>query len=130
MDIPITPFTNTLPIKRLGNPLGQKTKITVPYFYIKNWSFKKVGQYYTKLTDNLYKYEGVFRNFVLTYLLAILDLLQLTLDYSKEVLGYGVKNVAWQHQKPTTPCCVTTLNPSLRSKKSTNEYRSNSNKHS
>jgi len=64
IDISITPFTNTLPIKRLENSLEQKTKITVLYFDIKNWSFKKVEQYYTKLTDNLYKYEGVFRNFV------------------------------------------------------------------
>ncbi|WP_340066659.1 putative glycolipid-binding domain-containing protein [Ascidiimonas aurantiaca] len=64
IDISITPFTNTLPIKRLGNSLEQRTKITVLYFDIKNWEYKKVKQYYTKLTDNLYKYEGVFRNFV------------------------------------------------------------------
>ncbi len=64
IDIAITPFTNTLPIKRLGNSLKQRTKITVLYFDIDNWRFKKVEQYYTKLSDNLYKYEGVFRNFV------------------------------------------------------------------
>ena len=64
IDIAITPFTNTLPIKRLGNSLKQRTKITVLYFDIDNWCFKKVEQNYTKLTDNLYKYEGVFRNFV------------------------------------------------------------------
>jgi len=64
IDISITPFTNTLPIKRLGSSLEQKTKITVLYFDVRNWGFKKVEQYYTKLTDNLYKYEGVFRDFV------------------------------------------------------------------
>ncbi len=64
IDISITPFTNTLPIKRLGSSLEQRTKITTLYLDIKNWEFKKAEQYYTKLTDNLYKYEGVFRHFV------------------------------------------------------------------
>ena len=64
IDISITPFTNTLPIKRLGKILEQRTNISVLYFDIPNWEFKKVEQYYTKRTDNLYRYEGVFRNFM------------------------------------------------------------------
>lgn len=64
IDLSLTPFTNTLPIKRLGNTLLRRTKITVLYINLDDWSFKKVEQYYTKLADYLYKYEGAFRNFV------------------------------------------------------------------
>jgi hypothetical protein len=63
IDIAITPFTNTLPIRRLGSILKERTKINVLYFDIASWSFKKVEQYYTMLDSNLYKYEGAFRNF-------------------------------------------------------------------
>lgn len=63
IDISITPFTNSLPIKRLGDSLKERTKIIALYFNLTDWKFKKVEQYYTKLSDRLYKYEGVFRNF-------------------------------------------------------------------
>lgn len=64
IDISLTPFTNTLPIKRLGNALLKRTEITVLYLNLTDWKFKKVQQYYTKLSNNRYKYEGIFRNFV------------------------------------------------------------------
>lgn len=63
IDISITPLTNSLPINRLKNVLEQRTRITVLYFDIENWKFKKVEQFYTNIAHNLYKYEGVFRNY-------------------------------------------------------------------
>ncbi|RAU82295.1 putative glycolipid-binding domain-containing protein [Pontibacter arcticus] len=63
IDISLSPITNTLPIKRLGDSLIKRTKITVLYINLTNWKHEKVEQYYTKISNNLYKYEGVFRNF-------------------------------------------------------------------
>jgi hypothetical protein len=63
IDISLTPFTNTLPIKRLGDSLLKRTKLNVLYLNLADWKFEKVEQYYTKLSNNLYKYEGVFRGF-------------------------------------------------------------------
>ncbi len=64
IDISLTPFTNTLPIKRLGDSLVNRTRINVLYLNLTDWKFEKVEQYYTKVSNNLYRYEGVFRNFV------------------------------------------------------------------
>lgn len=64
IDLSITPFTNTLPIRRLESVLDKRTKISVLYFDLSNWTFKKVEQFYTRIDSNLYKYEGVFRDFV------------------------------------------------------------------
>lgn len=63
IDISVTPFTNTLPIKRLGDRLEKRTRLEVLYFNLSEWKIRKVEQYYTKINQNLFRYEGVFRNF-------------------------------------------------------------------
>lgn len=63
IDISLTPFTNSIPIKRLGEQLIQRTALEVVYIDLIAWEWRKVSQYYTKKTSEIYLYEGVFRNF-------------------------------------------------------------------
>ena len=67
VDISATPFTNTLPIRRLGLSVGQSSELTVAYVAIPKMKWKPVRQRYTCLKTNpqggLYKYEGLFRGF-------------------------------------------------------------------
>jgi hypothetical protein len=63
IDISLSPFTNSIPIKRLGEQLLQRTALDVVYIDLMAWECKKVSQYYTKKISEKYLYEGVFRNF-------------------------------------------------------------------
>lgn len=58
IDISLTPFTNTLPIRRLRLVQGQRTPLDVVYIRFPEFTLQKVRQYYTKLGDRLYLYEG------------------------------------------------------------------------
>lgn len=66
VDIPLTPFTNTLPIKRLALNKGQSQEIKVIYFDILEASIKAVNQKYTCLSKTSYHYENVPNDFEAT----------------------------------------------------------------
>lgn len=57
IDISLTPFTNTLPIRRLGLEEGQRTPIHVVYIRFPEFTVQKEQQYYTKLGDRRYLFE-------------------------------------------------------------------------
>ncbi|MCZ4245804.1 putative glycolipid-binding domain-containing protein [Pedobacter punctiformis] len=63
IDISLTPFTNTLPINRLGEKLKNRTRIEVVYFKLPEFEIRKVIQYYSLLKPGLFKYEGVLKDF-------------------------------------------------------------------
>ena len=64
IDISLTPFTNTLPIRRMALLKGVKNTIQVLYIKLPVFEVSKVMQHYTMLSENCYVYEGVFRNFI------------------------------------------------------------------
>ena len=68
VDIQVTPFTNTLPIRRLGLARGESAEIRVAYVSLPNLAVRAVAQRYTCLqpagtSAGRYRYEGLFRNF-------------------------------------------------------------------
>jgi hypothetical protein len=63
IDISVTPFTNTLPVKRLGLQVGEQRKIKVLYIDILEQEIKPVEQLYTRLGDSTYKFENVADDF-------------------------------------------------------------------
>jgi hypothetical protein len=63
VDISLTPFTNTLPIRRLKLAEGKKEEITVVYFDLPEDMFKAVTQNYTNMGKGLYKYENINKGF-------------------------------------------------------------------
>lgn len=63
IDISLTPFTNTLPINRLKLAPQERQRIDVLYINVLNDEIKPVEQYYTRLSDNTYLYEGVVKDF-------------------------------------------------------------------
>ena len=66
VDIPLTPFTNTLPIRRLNLSNGQTQEIKVVYFDILEGNIKAVRQKYTRVADTSYHYENVPNDFEAT----------------------------------------------------------------
>jgi hypothetical protein len=68
IDIAATPFTNTLPIRRLGLEPGQAEQITVVYVAVTpSLSFRSARQRYTRLPDDgethRYLYESLESDF-------------------------------------------------------------------
>lgn len=67
IDISITPFTNTIPIRRLLLKVGESKEIKVVYVDIYNYSLTPVKQRYTCLDSNLngykYRYENLNNGF-------------------------------------------------------------------
>lgn len=63
VDIPLTPFTNTLPIRRLNLDVGQTHEIRVLYLDVLAREFKPVRQKYQRLSGSQYKYENVPNDF-------------------------------------------------------------------
>ena len=63
VDVPLTPFTNTLPINRLKLQHHQQQQINVLYLDLLNNEMKPVTQKYTRLSDSSYKYENVPNDF-------------------------------------------------------------------
>jgi hypothetical protein len=78
IDISLTPFTNTLPIRRLHLEKGVKQTIEVLYIKLPVFEISRVTQHYTMLAEDRYVYEGVFRNFVA----------ELPVDSHKMVMDY------------------------------------------
>jgi uncharacterized protein len=67
-DIQITPFTNTLPIRRLGLSAKANAEIRVVYVPVPDLTPRPAEQRYTCLeaygeTGGRYRYDGLFRNF-------------------------------------------------------------------
>ncbi|QEC42020.1 putative glycolipid-binding domain-containing protein [Pseudobacter ginsenosidimutans] len=59
IDISLTPFTNTLPVRRLEMPRGATREITVLYFKLPEGEFYPMQQSYTNIDDRFYKYENI-----------------------------------------------------------------------
>jgi len=78
VDIPLTPFTNTLPIKRLDLTPGQEQEIDVIYCDLLELQIKRVRQKYTCLSNTEFHYENVPNDFEAT----------ITVDESGLVIDY------------------------------------------
>jgi len=63
IDISLTPFTNSLPINRIGFIKGQDEKIKVIYFDILEGKVKPVMQRYTRLTSSKYRFQNIPNDF-------------------------------------------------------------------
>jgi uncharacterized protein len=63
IDIPLTPFTNTLPINRLGLELNAAAKIKVLYIDVLQQKETALHQRYTRIAAGKYKYENVPNDF-------------------------------------------------------------------
>ena len=66
VDIPLTPFTNTLPIKRLNLSKDQTEEIKVIYCDLLEESITPVRQKYTCISNTCYHYENVPNDFEAT----------------------------------------------------------------
>ncbi|HEY3403357.1 MAG TPA: putative glycolipid-binding domain-containing protein [Ohtaekwangia sp.] len=63
VDIPLTPFTNTLPINRLRSAPGNEHRINVIYLDLLEQKITRVTQKYIRLSDTAYHYENVPNDF-------------------------------------------------------------------
>jgi uncharacterized protein len=67
VDIQVTPFTNTLPIRRLGLAAGASAEIVVAYLSVPELGVRSVRQRYTCLAwgedGGVYRYEGLETGF-------------------------------------------------------------------
>lgn len=63
VDIPLTPFTNTLPINRLKLNPNEERQISVIYLDILEQQVKPVHQKYTRLSETEFQYENVPNDF-------------------------------------------------------------------
>jgi hypothetical protein len=64
IDIAATPFTNTLPIRRLPLAEGERQPIAVAYIVTPDLQVTRADQAYTCIELNReYRYEGIFRDF-------------------------------------------------------------------
>jgi hypothetical protein len=63
IDIPLTPFTNTLPINRLKLAPGGEQQIQVIYLDLLKKEITSVKQKYTRLLATTYQYENVPNDF-------------------------------------------------------------------
>jgi hypothetical protein len=64
IDLAATPFTNTLPIRRLGLARGERRPIEVAYIAAPELGATRVAQAYVCIEpDCEYRYEGIFRDF-------------------------------------------------------------------
>jgi uncharacterized protein len=66
VDIPLTPFTNTLPVNRLNLDIGAERQIKVIYLDILQSQTVPVIQKYARLSETLYRYENVPNDFEAT----------------------------------------------------------------
>src|ERR1700754_3987303 len=63
VDIPLTPFTNTLPITRLSLKVGAEKEIGVIYFDVLAQQIRPVRQKYTRLSETIYQYQNIPNDF-------------------------------------------------------------------
>ena len=58
-DISMTPFTNTVAIRRLASRAGAAAEIKVAYILVPELSLRAAPQRYTRLADRLWRFEGL-----------------------------------------------------------------------
>jgi hypothetical protein len=63
VDIATTPFTNTLPVRRLSLDVGEEQEIRVIYFDLFEGAIKALSQKYRRLSENTYHYENIPNDF-------------------------------------------------------------------
>jgi uncharacterized protein len=63
IDIPLTPFTNTLPINRLNMAVGSERQIQVLYIDLLEGRLSALQQKYTRRDPQTYHYENVPNDF-------------------------------------------------------------------
>ncbi|MCF0072289.1 putative glycolipid-binding domain-containing protein [Dyadobacter sp. CY261] len=78
IDLPLTPFTNTLPIRRLNIPIGEERPIRVIYLDLLEDSITPVTQKYTRVSETVFHYENVPNDFEADI---VLDADGLVVDY-------------------------------------------------
>ena len=93
VDIMITPFTNTLPIRRLKLSLGESKEIAVVYFSLPDLTVSKRDQRYTFLSQEkerkVYKYESLGSGFTS----------DITVDTEGFVINYpGIFKMVWKEE--------------------------------
>ncbi len=64
IDLSITPFTNTLPIRRLRLGIGRSAEIVTAYVSFPSLAVETDGQRYTRLGPTTYRYESLDSDFV------------------------------------------------------------------
>ncbi|MBL0912112.1 MAG: putative glycolipid-binding domain-containing protein [Bacteroidia bacterium] len=63
VDIPLTPFTNTLPIRRLDLREGEEQLISIIYLDLIAGEIRPVQQKYRRISEYVYHYENVPNDF-------------------------------------------------------------------
>lgn len=63
VDIPVTPFTNSLPINRLRLVVGSEQIVPVIYIDVLSGDVKPVRQKYIRTAENAYHYENIPNDF-------------------------------------------------------------------
>ncbi|RAJ79264.1 hypothetical protein CLV59_106325 [Chitinophaga dinghuensis] len=63
IDISLTPFTNTLPVKRLQLNNGESATINVIYILLPEFELQRVKQRYTKISQDTWLYENLDSGF-------------------------------------------------------------------
>ena len=58
-DISMTPFTNTVAIRRLGSQLGKAADIKVAYILVPELSLRAAPERYTHLAERLWRFDGL-----------------------------------------------------------------------
>lgn len=58
-DISMTPFTNTVAIRRLDLKIGESADIKVAYVLVPELSLRAAPQRYTRLADRLWRFDGL-----------------------------------------------------------------------
>lgn len=58
-DISMTPFTNTVAVRRLDLKIGERAEIKVAYILVPELSLRAAPQRYTRLADRLWRFEGL-----------------------------------------------------------------------
>jgi hypothetical protein len=62
-DISMTPFTNTLPIRRLDLKVGQSADIEVAYVLVPELTLRAAPQRYTHIEERLWRFESLDSGF-------------------------------------------------------------------
>lgn len=57
IDISLTPFTNTLPLRRLNLTERERTAVDILYIKLPEFTIEKTRQYYTKLPEDRFLFE-------------------------------------------------------------------------
>lgn len=64
VDLSASPSTNTLALRRLGLPVGERAEIEVGWVVFPDLEVRPVRQRYHRLTEHRYRYEGLHNGFV------------------------------------------------------------------